>query len=66
MSRSDRKTGNVKPSSSHKTPSRILGLRHLLETDRMSLPADTFSAIEQVLRELFWLLQMAKAESKAE
>jgi hypothetical protein len=66
MSKHDRNTGNVVPLPSHETPNRKHDLRHVLETDRMRLPDDTFSAIEQVLRELHWLLQMAKAESKAE
>jgi hypothetical protein len=32
----------------------------------MRLPDDTFSALEQLMVEFDWLVQMAKAESKAE
>jgi hypothetical protein len=31
----------------------------------MRLPDNTFDALEQLLREMHWLVQMAKAESEA-
>jgi hypothetical protein len=37
-----------------------LHLRHLLETDRMRLPDDPVEALEQLLREMDWLVRMIK------
>jgi hypothetical protein len=62
VSERDQKTVNVTPSREHPAGD----FRHLLETDRMRLPDDTFSALEQLMVEFDWLVQMAKAESKAE
>jgi hypothetical protein len=38
-----------------------LHLRHLLETDRMRLPDDPVEALEQIWREMGWLVQMIEA-----
>ena len=62
MTNRDCKTRKMMPFPSGETTARDLGFRHLLETDRMRLPDETFGAIEQLLRELSWLVQMAKAE----
>ena len=62
MSKRDHKTGDVLlPSLSRKTQNRNLGLRHLLETDRMQLPDDLVEALEQLLCEMGWLVKMIKA-----
>jgi hypothetical protein len=62
MSKRDHKTDNATPSRENPGSD----FRHLLQTDRMRLPDDTFSALEQLMVEFYWLVQMAKAESKAE
>jgi hypothetical protein len=66
MSKREGNAGNVVPLSSHETPNRNLDLRHLLETDRMRLPDDPFDALEQLLREMHWLVKMAKSEGRSE
>jgi hypothetical protein len=63
MSKRDHKTGNATPS--RETPHRNVGLRHLLETDRMRLPYDPVEALEQLLREMGWLVQMIKVGGEA-
>jgi hypothetical protein len=65
MSSHDRKTGNVMRCPSGETTPRDLGFRHLLETDRMRLPDDPVEALEQLLREMGWVVQMIKAGGKA-
>jgi hypothetical protein len=50
MSKQDRKTRDVMQSPSHETSDRNVGLRHLLETDRMRLPDSPVEAFEQLLR----------------
>ena len=47
-------------------PNRNLGLRHLLETDRMRLPDDPVEALEQLLREMRWLVQMIKGGRRSQ
>lgn len=65
MSKHDRKTGNVMRFPSGETTARYSDFRHLLETDRMRLPQDPVEALEQLLREIDWLVRMIKAEGEA-
>jgi hypothetical protein len=57
---------NVVPLWSHETSAMDLsGLRHLLETEYMRLPADVDSALQQVERMRAYLEQMKAAEGVA-
>ncbi len=64
MSKRDHKTGNATPS--RETPDRNVDLRHLLETERMRLPDDPVEALEQLLREMGWVVRMIKAGNEAQ
>jgi hypothetical protein len=65
MSNHHRKIGKVMPFPSGETAARDPGFRHLLETDRMRLPNEPVDALEQLLREMGWIVRMIKAGGEA-